>query len=492
MSIPGITSHFNDEGNVTTYRVLTEAQIERILNNSFRVLESIGMDIDEPEAVKMLRDAGCTVDGTLVKIPREVVTRALSTIPNSITMYNRKGEPVMEIGGTNVYFGNGPTNPNVNDFETHERRAALVSDTEKATLISDACPNIDFVMNLADPSDCPVAINDVYTMRAMLMNTTKPIMCLARDVTTMDEQFQMVTAVAGGWEAYRAKPFVMSLCGDPITPLGMEPNGTQKLMYCAKNSIPASCPSGGQLGSTAPVTLPAGLALVWAEQLLCITLTQLVNPGSPYIGCAGLITTDMKTMMPCYATPEHAIEESAAADISRYLGLPFMDTAACDSKMMDEQAAIEGTVFAVTAALDGGQIVHDIGFLDSAMTTDYGQIVMMDEIIGYAKQIKRGVVFDEDDDDIFEAIEEVGPKGEFLTSEHTYENYAYIWYPTIIYRDNYDKWVAAGKKDMRTRVYEKTAKILSEHKPEPLSEEAQAKVDAVLAAAHKRVTGEDL
>ena len=401
-------------------------------------------------------------------------------------MYDRVGNHKLDIGGTNVYYGSGPTNPFVNDFETGERRRATVQDTANAARVMDALPNIDFVMNLADPADCPVEINDVYTMRAMLMNTTKPLMVLARNKTTMAEQFEMVASVCGGWDAYREKPFVASLCGDPITPLGMDTEGMEKLIYCAENSIPVTCPSGVQLGTTAPVTVAGGIALGLAENFLCLLVTQAVNPGAPYMGGIVILSVDMKSTVPCYASPEHCLAECAVADIYHYLDLPLLGTAGVtESKVVDEQLAIEGTFLIYSAMLDGGHMTHDIGFMDSALTTHLDAITMEDEIVSYSRRINRG--FEVDEESLaFDVIEEVGPKGEFLTHDHTAENFREIWYPTLLDHRIYQQW-AVESKDMRTRVHDKTCQILQKHEPVQLDDDVQAKVDAVLESANARI-----
>ena len=485
MAIEGITSHYNE--NVTKYRVLSEQECEKIIENALRIIGEIGMEVDDEASLKLLAEGGCEVEGTRVRLPREVVFKAIESAPSHIDVFDRNGNKVMDIGGTNVYFGTGPTNPNVNDFETKERRSALVEDTERSSRVCDALPNIDFVMNLADASDCPPEINDVYAMRAMLMNTTKPLMVLARNATTLDEQMQMATAVVGGWENYREKPFVMCLCGDPVSPLYMETDAIQKLEYCARQRIPVTCPSGVLLGSTGPVTIPAAFSLSFAENLFCLVVTQIVNPGSPFMFCIGVTTTDMKTTKPCYATPEHVLAENMGGDICRYLNLPVMGTGCMsDSSVLDEQVAIEATFFVLAEMLDGGHIVHDVGFLDSALTTDLDAVVMIDEIISYARRIQQGVTFDEEELG-FDAIAEVGPKGEFVTSEHTLDNFGHVWYPTLIDRNVHGKWFENGAKDMRTRVHEKTQGILESHTVEALPGDVQAKIDEVLEAANARV-----
>ena len=481
MAIEGIKSYYKKYPR--SYHVLTEEQCEIIINNAFEILEDVGYIIELLDLRELMMSKGCTLDESnkALKVPRDLVKWAIETAPSFIQMYDRNGNPTMNIGGANVYFGNGYGNPCINDFETGERRPLVVSDVANTTLVTDACPHIDFVMPLGDPTDVPAPISDTYGMREMLRNTTKTIQCNAVYAESLDYQFQMVTAVTGGWEAYQEKPFVMAVGGDPVTPLFMDRFALKKLRFCAEHKIPFVAPTGGEMGATAPVTQAAAISLALAENFFALTLSQVINPGCPNMGCIGMLTTDMKTTVPCYGAPEHWIVESAAGDLYRYLNLPLWGTLGAESKVLDQQLAIEYSIGIFASTLNGGHVVHDIGFMDCAMTTHHDSLVLADEIIGYCKAVARGVDFEGDAADI-SVVKEVGPRGEFITNIHTALHFRDNWIPTLFDRDNYTNW-SVEKKDMNQRIHEKTARILAEHKVEPLPDEVNAKLDAIIADA---------
>ena len=158
MAIEGITSHYKE--NLLRYHVATEDQIELILNGAFEILEQVGTDIMDPGARDYMEKYGCRVEGTRVYDDRELVKKAISTAPSHIQVYNRFGEHAMDVGGNNTYFGNGPTNPFYYDFETYERREARKSDVANSARLSDALPNIDFIMSLAGIRDWNPLIAD--------------------------------------------------------------------------------------------------------------------------------------------------------------------------------------------------------------------------------------------------------------------------------------------------------------------------------------------
>ena len=97
---------------------------------------------------------------------------------------------------------------------------------------------------------------------------------------------------------------------------------------------------------------------------------------------------------------------------------------------------------------------------------------MCDEIIGYVKRLVRG--FDLDDAHIgLDVIAQVGPGGEFLTTDQTMDLFrTEHWLPDQCNRDNLDNWVAKGSKTWAEKSVEKALRILRTHAPAPLSQDA--------------------
>lgn len=480
MAIQGITSAW--QKNETRYHAVTEQECEQLIKGAFRIMEEIGLQVLNETSRNRLADAGCTVEGDIVKIPSALVKNAIASAPSELVLYDRNGNEAIRAGGTNVYFGNGPTNPSYNDFETGERRSSLRSDVARNALVTDACPNVDFVMGLAQISDCDQRIADVVELRELLANTTKPIVAWGLDVDNFKAEVDMAAAVAGGTDKLQEKPFVAIFPGCPITPLVINEGLCDKLDYGIEAGLPIIWPTGPQLGSTAPVSVAGSISLGLAETFCGLVLSQLKKKGSVFMGGVVIVGMDMATSQSGYGTPEHCLGESIIADVFHYLDLPMFQTAGVtDSKLVDEQSAIEVSMAVLSNVLSGGHMVHDVGFMDAAMSASLEQIVMCDEIIGYARRIGRGIDIN-DETMAFDAIKEIGPGGNFLTHEHTFMNLRKeLWFPTLMDHRSYQSWIT-DPTDMRTRVKRKTAQILENHKPEALSDDVLAKLDAILKA----------
>ena len=77
-------------------------------------------------------------------------------------------------------------------------------------------------------------------------------------------------------------------------------------------------------------------------------------------------------------------------------------------------------------------------------------------------------------------IDQIGPDGDYLSSDHTLKYFREDWYPKLFDRRNFDEWQRGGAKTLRQRAREKALKILDTYKPEPLPADIQAQVDAIV------------
>ena len=166
------------------YRMLSEAQLDEIHLASLEILRRTGVRVYEPEALAMLREAGCTVsDETLVRFPAAVIENALQSAPSRVVLCSRTGEPRLYLEGHRTYFGTGSDLPNTRDLETGERRPSRLEDVSNAARLADWLPNLDFVMSMALPSDVPIETSDRRSFLAMVENTVKPLVFTAWDET---------------------------------------------------------------------------------------------------------------------------------------------------------------------------------------------------------------------------------------------------------------------------------------------------------------------
>ena len=469
------------------FQVLSDDQCEEIVLSAFEVLERTGVEIHSKKALKLLKDSGCWVEGKKVKIPSYLIKKALNVAPSRVVLCDRQGNRKIFLEGNNSYFGPGLTNPNIIDHETGERRKVTKQDIANTAKVCDKLSNIDFVMSLAGLDK----LADVNEVHAMLQNTTKPIVSWGVDAAGCKDTVDMCSEVAGSLEKLQQNPFIAFYSGDPVSPLNHPKDSLEKLLFLTGKGIPVIYPAGMLLGGTAPVTIAGAIVQGLADNFVALLLSQLNREGAPFILGIGMALMDMKTSITSYGAPEHSLGYAAGVNIGHYLNLPTFGTAGVtDSKIFDQQAAIEATMSCYTSALSGANLIHDIGFLESGMSTSLEHLIMGNEIIGMVRRIISGVEVNKETLAV-EVINKVGPGGHFLGSEHTSNHFKKeTWFPSVMDRQNYSNWKNQGEKTMKQILNEKAKKILDEHKPQPLSSAQKKKIDKILKRAEERVAKE--
>ena len=88
----------------------------------------------------------------------------------------------MALEGLNSHYGPGPTIQFVHDVYTGERRPTDKADIQRAAILCDYLPHIDFVMTMGMTGGVNPAsqgllpeVTDRYDWTTMLIHTTKPI-----------------------------------------------------------------------------------------------------------------------------------------------------------------------------------------------------------------------------------------------------------------------------------------------------------------------------
>ena len=471
------------EQTTHTFRPLTDDQIYKLHLASLDILERTGVSVQEQEARQLLLDAGAYPDqGDRVRIPAWLIKQALSTAPEQVVLYSRDGRPAMPMEADNVFFGTGSDTPNTIDPYTRRRRPPVKDDVRKIACFCDALAGIDFVMSMGIPSDVPTSVTYVHEFDAMISGTNKPVVFTANDNRDMRTIYEIAAVVAGDEQRLRERPFLL-LYSEPISPLQHTRDGTEKLIFCADKGIPCVYVSGIMSGGNAPVTLAGAISMANAEVLSGLAISQLKRPGAPFIYGANVSVMDMRTAGYSYGAPEFSLANSIFAAMAHYYTLPVWGLAgAADSKTLDAQAAAEATFSILTAVLSGGNLVHDVGYLESGLTSCMEMILFGEEIINMSRRLAGGVALDENSL-AANVIDQIGPGGNYIGCDHTLDNFRTAhWLPRFMDRRHYEAWHADGEPNMYDRLNAEVKSILETHTAAPLARDKATEIKRIIAA----------
>jgi trimethylamine--corrinoid protein Co-methyltransferase len=188
----------------------------------------------------------------------------------------------------------------------------------------------------------------------------------------------------------------------------------------------------------------------------------------------------MKSAQICYASPEFQLTKAAVAALGQWYRIPTWGYAGCtDSKVMDEQAALEAFLSVFTAKLSGANLIHDVGYMESGLTASLELIVLTDELVALCDQFLMGIQID-DHSLMLEEIDQVGPGGHYLTTDNTLSHFKDFWYPGLIDRQRRPKWLEDGGTTLGERLNKRVLEIIDNHKPETLAADKKDAINAIL------------
>lgn len=468
--------------------VLSSDDIAAIHSGTLEVLSETGAFFEDGEAVMLLSSAGAAVgDDGRVRIPEALVQQAIDSAPSGLLLYTREGEKAMRLEPGYVYCGTGSECPNVIDLETGQRRPATKRDIETFALLSDALPNIDFVMSMGLAFDVPTQSADLHHFQAMVCNTSKPIFFEAVVHENLTYIIELAGEIAGGPQALRERPFLAHYAM-PSPPLRHSKIALQNLIYCACHLVPVVYASGTTMGALGPMSIAGGTVSSNCDVLAGLVVHQLAKPGAPFIYGVGVSAMDMLTTVDSYGTPEHHLGDVVNAQVAHYYGLPTWGYAAdTDSKALDLQAALEFFSSTIMGLLSQCNLLHDVGYLESGLTASCESIVLGNEVVEFARRLLQRVDVNEETLAL-ETIKRVGPGGTFLTEFHTLAHFREFWQSPLIDRRIHDKWVARGRQTMSDRLNARTQEILSSHQPLPLDKSIVQSIDDFIDAKDREAT----
>ena len=158
----------------------------------------------------------------------------------------------------------------------------------------------------------------------------------------------------------------------------------------------------------------------------------------------------------CFGTPETALQGIAFSQLGQRYSLPTnMSASLTDAKIPDAQAALEKMMTTLLPVIGGTDCMTlSAGMVDFGLSASYEQLVIDDEIAALVLRLRRGIEVTEETLGL-RAMQEVGPGGTFLTTEHTLRHFRdEHWVPKLADRQNREAWEQAGARSLFDRARE--------------------------------------
>ena len=246
----------------TPYKLnfLDDQQLDNLQEATLSILENTGVQFPSEKALAIFAEHGANVDHEtqIVKIPRDLVHKAMSTVPRYFTLGARNPDFDLQLQDGVSYFTNDGCGHKVVDFNTGEQRASTKADVGMMARINDYLSSMSFSWTMVSAQDCGVT-SPLHEMDVTWRNNTKHY----QSVTMMGEEIcrygvEMATVLRGSLEEVRKRPPI-SLIVCTIAPLMQDKEAIEGALVLAEAGIPVVIMSMPTMGTTAPATYAGAL-----------------------------------------------------------------------------------------------------------------------------------------------------------------------------------------------------------------------------------------
>ena len=472
---------------MTELKVLSPAEIEQVNEASLVTLEETGRVVECEEVLRLLESSGCPVDyaSQVVKFPRAVVKKALSTCPSTFPVLDRDGNVAFELGKNPCLCGSGHNAIFTMVDESGERREATLEDVKKFSILSDRLSEVDLIGVPYSPQDVNKHTSLLYSIKQILEVSKKPIFFSCESDVINEAAVEMAKTVLGVGKLDGRSNMISQL--STTSPLYWEKGAVKALLLIARSGMPVAFLPQPIAGMTAPYTLAGLLTIHNTEVLSGIVISQLANPGLPVIYACAWTTCEMRQANVLIGRPESSLLRVAGAQMAHYYRIPCHTTAPDnDSDLHDEQCAWEKMLSILSAVSGGNDMLMNLGMYGTGMSISCEQLVLDNEMCRIVRRFSQGIRVD-DETVALDVIAEVGPRNTFIMEPHTVMNLRSGEHVPleITNGDNYGTWRDAGKPTVVDAARKFIDKRLSEGVKNPLDSATAAKLGDIIRKYEK-------
>jgi trimethylamine--corrinoid protein Co-methyltransferase len=463
-------------------RIISDDELESIHLASLEVLETIGIDVMLPEAREVYAAAGASVDGERVRIPAEIIMRAIATAPSAFTFHARNSEKSIRIGDGYLAFGTVGSAPNSSDLE-HGRRPGNLEDYRGFLKLAQSFNCIDFISGYpVEPIDVHASVRHLVALKDMALLTGKPFHAYSLGEERIRDGIEIARIARGvSHEQLEQQPSLFTII-NTNSPLKMDIPMLQGVMEMARRNQIVCITPFTLAGAMAPVTVGGALVQQNAEALAGIALTQLVRPGAPVIYGGFTSNVDMRSGAPAFGTPEYMKATMVGGQLARKYGVPYRTSNTCAANAIDAQASYESVFSLWGVTMGGGNLVmHGAGWMEGGLVASFEKFVLDCDLIQMVKSFLQPLDLTQDALGL-EAMAEVGPGGHFFGCAHTMARYETAFYsPLISDWRNFEQWQASGSPDARDKAQSVLRQVMATYEKPAIDPAIEEELETFVA-----------
>jgi trimethylamine--corrinoid protein Co-methyltransferase len=470
--------------SAVTFRYLSTEELDQLQAATLQIMAEVGVKFPSEKALAVFSDCGAQVDheAHLVKIPPDLVHRALATAPRFFNLGGRSPECDFHLEEGVTYFCTDGCGVETVDLDTGQHRPSCKADVGMMAHVVDYLSSTAFYWPMVSAQDYGTTA-PLHELDASWNNTAKHV----QSETLMGAEFarygvEMATVIAGSAEELRRRP-PLSVIICTIAPLVQDKEGIEGAMVLAEAGVPVGFLAMPTFGTTAPATMAGAFAMADAEVVSAAVLMQLVSPGSPVT----------HSIMHAWADPRsgryvpYPLDRRASfvqIEMAHHWNLPaFGGAFGTESATPGTwQAAAEIALDPLLVGMTGAEWVTGIG-LNRSFTLLYPEAIILDDDLYHRARYAMEAMEISPETLAVDVIGQVGPGGHFLAQKHTRKHMRTAMKPAITHQVGPD----GNYRDPLEVAREKVRWILDNYRPKPLEEVKKAELTRILAAADREL-----
>lgn len=463
------------------FTFLSVQEIDRLHNDTLRILGETGILLGDLRAREILASAGAILDGKRVLLPPEMVEKCIAAAGRTISIHGRGGTK-KTLGDGSLYFHNLGGAPQVLDPITGNRHFATLEDVRNSTRLLDALDNCHTITPFFTPTEVPGTIMSLAMYRHALPCTSKPVQGPGIQFSNEVKYAVEMSAVVG-------KPSeVLTLSLSPVSPLTFPDHEAAAIMEIAKQGItfaPLPCPTAG---TTAPFSIAGAVIQQNAEVLASLVLAQIIQPGLPIIYCGRVAMMEPRTGLSVWGGVELGLASAATVQLGHRYGLPVnVYGFSTNAHSLDIQDGFERALNALLPALAGADELSGIGEMEAGVMGSYAQMVLDNEFANSILRTRKGISPDLEAPDVIASA--MNSNRNYLSQRHTMKwlRSGEINLTKLAERGSWESWVDAGRVGMVERAQAEAEQILQNHLVPPLDSAQERELDRLLMAAEQEM-----
>ena len=450
---------------VPLYEVASAEGVEQIHETAMRIIEEVGVEFRESQAIETWKKTEAEVDGARVRIGRDALLALVAKAPSEYIHHGRNAERTVTVGGKSMVVSPSYGPAYIYDLDG-VRRPAGVEDLNNLQKLNHMASTVHIAGGpVVEPMDIPVPHRHLHMAYSGFKFSDKPIVGNVTSAERAQDTVDMCKIVFG--EDFAQNHCCTTSLINANSPLVWDETMLGALRTYAQNNHAVMCSPFSMAGASSPASNVGTMALVTAEALMAIAYAQLVRPGAPMLFGVPAMTVALNTGAPVHGSPDSAVVQFLAGQMARRYEVPHRAIANCaTSKSADMQAGFDSMWGLFPSFLSGAQwITMAGGMMEGTLGVGYAKTVIDFEQLDAFYHFCQGPRYD-DLEEIFETIKDVGPGGHFLGTAHTRKSNLFI-FPS---QNNvtFEQWEVEGRRSTEEVGLAKARDWLSRYEAPPI------------------------